>query len=75
MADEKVYPREEVEAAWREFRRLGADEENWVEWADLFTDDALYEEHNLGTFHGRPQIKEWIVSVMADYAAMTVWID
>ncbi len=76
MADETtIYPREEVEAAWREFQRLGAEEENWAAWADLFTDDALYEEHNLGTFNGRAQIKDWIVSVMADYAAMTVWIE
>ena len=69
------YPREEIEAAWAEYQRLGAIEENWAAWADLFTDDALYEEHNLGTYVGRDAIKQWIVSTMKEYAAMTVWIE
>src|SRR4051794_19912346 len=73
--DDVTYRREEGEAAWREFQRLGAETENWAEWAELFTDDALYEEHNLGTFHGRAAIKDWIVATMADFSTMTVWIE
>jgi len=69
------HPRREVEEAWREFRRLGAEEERWEAWADLFTEDAHYQEHNLGTFTGRRAIKEWIVDVMADYPAMSLWIE
>jgi hypothetical protein len=76
MGDEdKIYPRDEVAAAWREFQRLGTEEENWPGWAGLFTDDALYEEHNLGTFKGQAQIRDWIVEVMSDFAAMTLWIE
>ena len=69
------FSRDEIEQAFAEYRRLGAQEENWPAWADLFTEDALYEEHLLGTFHGRDEIKKWIVDCMADYAAMTVWIE
>lgn len=69
------YPRSEVEAAFAEFRRRGVENMDWAAWADMFTDDALYEEHHLGTFHGRAQIKEWIVACMKDYPAMTLAID
>jgi predicted SnoaL-like aldol condensation-catalyzing enzyme len=65
------HPREEVAAAFAEFSRRGAEARDWPAWADLFTDDALYIEHNLGTFHGRDEIKAWIVSTMADHKAMT----
>jgi hypothetical protein len=75
MADPVIHPRDEVEAALQEYLRLGALEEDWEAWADLFTDDALYEEHQLGTFRGRAAIKDWIVATMKDYAAMTVWIE
>jgi predicted SnoaL-like aldol condensation-catalyzing enzyme len=70
-----IYPREEIEAAFGEFRRLGEVEMNWTAWADCFTEDALYEEHHLGVFHGRDEIKEWIVACMKDYSSMTVAID
>jgi len=55
------HPRREVEEAWREFRRLGAEEERWEAWADLFTEDAHYQEHNLGTFTdvGRSRSGSW----------------
>lgn len=70
-----IYPRTEVEEAFAEFRRRGEQNMDWAAWAELFTDDALYEEHHLGTFHGRAQIKDWIVACMKDYPAMTLWID
>jgi predicted SnoaL-like aldol condensation-catalyzing enzyme len=70
-----VYPREEVEAAWADYQRLGVGTEDWAAWADLFTDDAHYEEHNLGVFDGKPAIKDFIVSTMKDYPAMTLWIE
>lgn len=75
MADDVVYPREEVAAAFAEYVRRGAEGERWAEWAELFTEDARYEEHCLGTFHGRAQIRDWIVATMAEYPAMTVWIE
>ncbi len=70
-----AFNRDEIEAAFAEFRRLGAGEHDWPGWAALFTDDALYQEHYLGTFHGRSEIQPWIVSCMADYPAMTLAID
>jgi len=70
-----TYPREEIEAAFAEYRRLGVGEEDWPAWAKLFTDDALYEEHNLGVFKGQKAIEEWIVSCMKDYSTMTLWME
>ncbi|MCD9625211.1 nuclear transport factor 2 family protein [Rhabdothermincola salaria] len=69
------YPREEIEAAFAEFRRRGVETHDWPAWAQLFTEDALYEEHNLGVFHGRAEIERWIVDCMADYPSMTLWIE
>ncbi len=65
------HAREEVAAAFAEFGRRGAENRDWPGWADLFATDAEYIEHNLGNFHGRDEIKAWIVSTMADHAAMT----
>ncbi|CAM8636426.1 MAG: nuclear transport factor 2 family protein [Actinobacteria bacterium] len=70
-----TYPREEIEAAFAEFRRRGIETHDWAGWAQLFTEDALYEEHNLGVFNGRAAIEEWIVECMAEYPTMTLWID
>ena len=69
------YPREEVEAAFAEYVRRGVVEEDWPAWADMFTDDAHYEEHVMGIFDGRAAIEEWIVATMRDYPAMTLWIE
>ena len=33
-------------------------EHDWPAWADMFTDDARYEEHNLGVFEGKPAITQ-----------------
>lgn len=70
-----IFPREEIEAAFAEFRRRGVETHDWAAWADMFTEDALYEEHNLGVFNGRDAIKTWIVDCMADYPTMTLWIE
>lgn len=70
-----TYPREEIEAAFAEYRRRGVESHDWAGWAKLFTDDARYEEHVLGVFQGQAEIEAWITSCMADYPAMTLWID
>jgi len=44
--------------------------ERWVEWSELFTPDALYVEHVLGTMHGREKIREWIVPIMEEYCEL-----
>jgi len=69
------YPREEIEAAWAEYQKRGVGEHDWPGWADMFTDDARYEEHFLGVFEGKPAISKFIVDVMKEYPAMTLWID
>lgn len=69
------YPREEIEAAWAEYKRRGVETHDWVAWAQMFTEDARYEEHNLGVFEGQKAIESFIVSTMKDYPAMTLWIE
>jgi predicted SnoaL-like aldol condensation-catalyzing enzyme len=69
------YSRDEIEAAWAEYQRRGVGEHDWPGWADMFTDDARYEEHFLGVFEGKSAIRTFIVDVMKEYAAMTLWIE
>ncbi len=58
------YPREEIEAALRTQREV-IDQQRWEEYCELFTDDGVYVEHEMGTFVGATAIKEWIVPTMA----------
>jgi ketosteroid isomerase-like protein len=44
---------------------------NWEEYCDLFTEDALYIEHSLGTFHGREEIKQWLIPAMTAWSHMS----
>lgn len=39
----------------------------WARFADLFTADADYIEHALGTMHGREEIRPWIVKTMTRF--------
>ena len=39
--------------------------DDWDGYCDLFTEDAVYVEHELGTFVGRDAIRAWLVLVMA----------
>lgn len=57
--------RAEVEAAFKHYLQVGAYDRDWNAWADLFTEDAYYYEVQYGTFHGREEIRRWIVSTMA----------
>jgi predicted SnoaL-like aldol condensation-catalyzing enzyme len=77
MADttDSEYGREEIEAAWAEYQRRGVGKHDWPAWADMFTDDARYEEHFLGVFEGRAAISKFIVDVMKEYSAMSLWIE
>lgn len=59
-----TYPREEVEAVFRRQRELN-DTQQWEAYADLFADDGVYVEHEMGTFVGPDAIREWIVPTMA----------
>lgn len=58
------YPIEEVEEAFAAY--VAAQEaDDWDAYCDIFTDDAVYVEHCMGTFVGRDAIRAWIVPTMA----------
>ena len=57
------YERAEIEAAWAEFQLHGAQNEDWPAWAGMFTEDARYEEHNLGVFEGRAAIELSLIHI------------
>jgi len=57
------YARTEVEAAFQRFVAVG-DSGDWNAWADLHTEDGIWEEHHYGTKRGREEIRATIVEVM-----------
>jgi len=62
-----TFTKDELEAAFVRYWRTGAVGEDWNAWANLFTEDALYVEHVLGTMRGREAIRAWIEPIMARY--------
>src|SRR4051812_47845039 len=64
-----AHSRDEVEAEFNKYRARG-DAKDWSAWADQFTEDALYVEHEMGTFQGREAIRKWIVETMAPVGDM-----
>lgn len=40
---------------------------DWSGYADLFTPDAVYVEHAMGTFRGREEIRAWARRTMTSY--------
>jgi len=67
-----TYSKQELEDAFAEYQRVAAVAARtgeWGPWADLFTEDATYEEHVYGTFHGRDEIAAWISHTMAQPGA------
>jgi len=64
------YSHDELEQAFRTYWRTGVVGEDWDAWADLFTEDALYVEHVLGSMHGREEIRQWIKPIMAQYGEL-----
>ena len=65
-----AFTRGEIEDAFAEYQRRvrGGD---WSSWSELFVDDAVYLEHEYGTFYGRDAIREWIVATMNKAVGMT----
>jgi hypothetical protein len=62
-----AYSADELEAAFRTYWQTGAVGEDWDAWADLFTEDVEYVEHQLGNRRGREAVREWIVPLMVQY--------
>jgi SnoaL-like protein len=58
------FTHDELESAFQA-SRPPQDRQDWNAYCDLFTDDAVYVEHELGTFVGRDAIRAWLVPVMA----------
>ncbi len=66
------WTREELEEAFDKYQQAalkGAQQADWRDWADMFTLDATYFEHQYGRFWGRESIFNWITNVMAPYPA------
>lgn len=61
---------QELEEAFRVYWQTGAVREDWDAWADLFTEDADYVEHVLGTLKGREAIRAWIKPIMEQYGEL-----
>ncbi len=59
-----TYSRDDLEAAFAEFSETQK-AQDWSAYCEVFTDDAVYVEHALGTFQGRDAIREWLVPCMA----------
>ena len=64
------FSKAELEAAFQNYWRTGAVNEDWDGFANNFTQDALYIEHVLGTMHGREKIRSWIKPIMEEYCEL-----
>jgi hypothetical protein len=69
------YSRDEIEEAFRHYYITGPVNEQWVDWANLFTDDAVYHDHFWGTFVGPPEIVQWIEGTMSSMPAVYTILD
>jgi hypothetical protein len=59
------YSRDEIEEAFRHYYVTGPIDEHWADWANLFTDDAVYRDHFWGTFRGPEEIIQFIEGTMS----------
>lgn len=60
----------ELDAAFTAFQRTVAEvavSRDWDRFAEMFTDDADYIEHAMGTMHGREAIRSWITATMTRF--------
>lgn len=61
------WSRDDLEAAFAHYGsevQAASETGDWGRFADLFTEDATYDEHLYGTFHGREEIRPWIIKTM-----------
>lgn len=64
------FSRKELERAFCHYWQTGAVNEDWQGFADNFTEDVIYQEHILGTRHGRENVRAWIVPIMEEYCEL-----
>lgn len=70
MTQSAVFTEAEITEAYAAFHEKVAGfvaSGDWTGYADLFTPDAVYVEHAMGTFRGREQIRAWAVRTMTSY--------
>jgi len=58
-----TYTTDELAAAFDDFLVVQR-AQDWDAYCEVFTDDAVYVEHALGTYEGRDAIRAWLVPVM-----------
>jgi len=61
-----AFSRKEVAAGFASYRERGAlavATQDWGRWADQFTDDAHYREHQYGYFRSQKEIRDWITQM------------
>ncbi|MGI9286134.1 MAG: hypothetical protein ACR2P1_12160 [Pseudomonadales bacterium] len=69
------WQREEIEEAFDRYQAAalkGARQQDWRDWADMFTEDATYFEHQYGQFWAREAIYNWITGVMKPFPASSM---
>jgi hypothetical protein len=62
--------RAELETAFEHYQatvRRASDTGDWTLFASLFVEDADYNEHAYGRFHGRERIARWAVGTMTSF--------
>jgi hypothetical protein len=67
------FSRSELERAFEHYKEVSkqaAESGEWDAWAELFTVDATYVEHQYGRFEGREAIRKWICETMSGYRLM-----
>jgi SnoaL-like domain len=65
-----MFSRDELESAFEHYQtivRRAAAAHEWTLFAELFTEDATYNEHAYGQFSGRPAIAAWAVRTMTTF--------
>src|ERR1700676_234638 len=64
------WTRAELESAFENYQetvRGIAKSGDWSVFADLFTEDADYNEHAYGRFRGRDAIRRWVIRTMTSF--------
>jgi hypothetical protein len=61
------FSHDELDLAFQTYWSTGCVSENWNSWADLFTEDVEYIEHQMGDLRGRETVRNWIVTLMDQY--------
>ena len=65
-----TWTRTELDGAFEHYQatvRRAVAAKDWSLFAELFTEDAYYNEHAYGRFHGRAAIRDWVIATMTTF--------